>query len=158
GAENDARVFRDWVASPAGGAVPADHVHLIVSSQFEPSRSPQVARPNVSDIEEPFARLHEIAVRNASEANGLRVGRRLYIYLAGHAFTPSINNAALLLANATRQRVADHVPGQLWADWVLRAGYFSEVVLFMDCSRQLVPVAPLRVPPFSLHEAPKAVG
>src|SRR5262249_39567650 len=63
----------------------------------------------------------------------------------------------LLLANATPQRVTYHVSGQLWADLLPRAGYFSEVVLFMDCSRQWVLAAPLRVPPFLLPDASRAV-
>jgi hypothetical protein len=75
------------------------------------------------------------------------VGRRLYIFLAGHGFSPSGDEAALLMANATRGRTY-HVPGRPYANWFLRAGFFDEVILFMDCCRERYPQAPLRVLPY----------
>jgi hypothetical protein len=70
---------------------------------------------------------------------------------------PSGDEAALLLANATRGRV-HHVPGRPYANWFLRSGYFDEVMLFMDCDRERYPQAPLRMVPWADVPDVSAVG
>lgn len=154
GPENDARAFHAWLTQRAG--VPAEHVKLIVSSDFQPADRPLDAMPTSERIERAFDELCEVAQRNDERMEGLKVGRRLYIFLAGHGFTPSGDEAALLMANATRGRTY-HVPGRPYANWFLRAGFFDEVILFMDCCRERYPQAPLRVPPYIDLTDPTAV-
>jgi hypothetical protein len=148
GPENDARSIYEWVTAESGGAVPIEHVHLVVSSQFPMEASALSAHPNMADAIAPFERLNEVAYENDRQSRGLRVGRRLYLYMSGHGFAPSLDENALLLANATRQRVGYHVPGVSWARWLLDAGYFDELLLFMDCSRELLPQVPASPLPF----------
>src|SRR5262245_55141594 len=103
GPENDARAFRDWVISPTGGNVPndKDHVVLIVSSDYKPApKTPDDARPMIMDVHSAFERLQNKAQQNADKGKGLQVGRRLYIYMAGHGFAPRDDQTALLMANA----------------------------------------------------------
>jgi hypothetical protein len=155
GPENDARAFHDWLTQRAG--VPAEHTKLIVSSDFVPPATTALkARPTSERIEEAFDELCEVARQNDARMEGLKVGRRLYIFLAGHGFTPSGDEAALLMANATPGRTY-HVPGRPYANWFLRAGFFDEVILFMDCCRERYPQAPLRVPPYIDLTDPSAV-
>jgi hypothetical protein len=146
GPENDAIAFHEWVVNKAG--VPPAQAKRILSSDFAPFADTALeAKPTCERIEEQFDALCAVAEENANKGIGEKVGRRLYIYLAGHGCTPSGDEAALLMANATRRRVY-HVPGRPYANWFLRAGYFDEVVLFMDCCRERYPQAPIRVLPY----------
>jgi uncharacterized caspase-like protein len=149
GPDNDARAFRDWLIDPAGGAVPEDHVNLIVTSQWKiPFRSVRSARPTEERIREAIEDLQDIAQKNAEQTGDRRVGRRLYLYLAGHGFAPGDNKTALLMANATKQRVGPpyHVLAEYTADWFYHAGYFGEILLFMDCCREVYAVPALNMP------------
>ena len=65
----------------------------------------------------------------------LRGGRRLYIFYAGHGFGTDFDNGGIL--------TSDYVPdwtGGSWnliktVNWITMAGWFKEVVVFMDCCR-----------------------
>jgi hypothetical protein len=157
GPENDAHAFADWVRSPAGGGVPEGHVRLILSSDFPPAESASRAEPTPGRVEALFDELDDVAQRNKDAMQGLRVGRRLYLYLAGHGCAPILDESVLLMANATRRRAGYHIPGKPWANWFYRAGYFDEILLFMDCCRENYPQAPLNVPSYIDVTAPDAV-
>lgn len=148
GPENDARSIYEWVTAESGGDVPADHVRMVVSSQYPRESSALAAHPNMADAIAPFERLNDVADENNRQGRSFRVGRRLYLYMSGHGFAPSLEENALLLANATRQRAGYHVPGVSWARWLLDAGYFDELLLFMDCSRDSLPQVPATPLPF----------
>jgi hypothetical protein len=157
GPQNDAKAFADWVRSPAGGGVPENHVRLILSSDFAPADSASLAEPTPGRVEALFDELDDVAQRNKDRMEGLRVGRRLYLYMAGHGCAPILDESVLLMANATRRRAGYHIPGKPWANWFYRAGYFDEILLFMDCCRENYPQAPLNVPSYIDVTAPDAV-
>jgi hypothetical protein len=157
GPQNDAKAFADWVRSPAGGGVPEDHVRLILSSDFAPADSASRAEPTPGRVEALFDELDDIAQRNKERMEGLRVGRRLYLYMVGHGCAPILDESVLLMANATRRRAGYHIPGKPWANWFYRAGYFDEILLFMDCCRENYPQAPLNIPSYIDVTAPDAV-
>lgn len=158
GPENDARAFHAWLTRRAG--VPEARVRCIVSSdsEFKSTASGVLhARPTSERIEQAFDELCELASSNDAKGEGLRVGRRLYIFLAGHGFTPTGEEVALLVANATRDRTY-HVAGRPYANYFVKAGIFDEVVLFMDCCRErYLRQVPLRVPPYVDLTDPTAV-
>ena len=151
GPENDARAFRDWVISPTGGHVPDDsdapddgavHLQLILSSSFKPFKLARHAHPVVSEIQNAFLKLHEIHLQNIDRGTP-RIGRRLYIYMAGHGIAPSASRAvnqyesALLMADASSLFYGSsyHIPGAYTASWFGLNDCFEEVYLFMDCCR-----------------------
>ena len=155
--EHDARAFFDWLVSPDWGAVPEDNIELVVSSgvfrgrkkltEFKPdSRSPIDALPGIAEIQRAFDRLHDMANENASKGKGHYLGRRLYIYLSGHGFAPSDQEAALYAANVTRDRLGYHILGRYNADWFFHAACFDEILLFVDCCRARNPVEDLNKP------------
>lgn len=152
GAERDAEAFYAWVTSLDGGGVPADHKHakLIRSSDYTPRpfANALAAAPTESVIMQFFDGLQDEAQAKADKGEDNRLGRRLYLYFAGHGFAPTFEDSALLMANATRVRVGYHIPGKAWADWFYRAGYFDEMILLMDCCRENYSRAPLNVPRF----------
>ena len=146
GPENDACRFRDWLLSPGGGNIdphdPARITLILSSEQFDPQDDPLRAKPTLAELEYAFDRLIE-----RGEAADDYLGRRLYIYLAGHGFGPDVEEAALLMANASRRRMY-HIPGRSYARWFRMAAIFQEIVLFMDCCRDDYPRVPLHVPPW----------
>jgi hypothetical protein len=130
GPERDALDFRDWLTDKAGGAVPIENVRLIQSSDFDTPNSVVSAQPTTQQIERAF---DEIFLE-AEDAGG-RAGRRLYVYLAGHGSSPELRATVLFMANAARGTTGHHVGGPQYADYFRQAGFFDEVVLFMDCCR-----------------------
>jgi hypothetical protein len=132
GPENDAQAFCSWLTSSRGGAVPRENVDLILSSDFGPPfASADMASPTTLQIERALKSRRLAAER--STADGERP-RRLYLYFAGHGFSISTKHTALLTANADTI-TPYHEAGEWLADWFREAGYFDEVILFMDCCR-----------------------
>jgi hypothetical protein len=69
---------------------------------------------------------------NREAGKGLRVGRRIYLFMSGHGFSPARQRGCLFSANATdRQGFNVHATG--WLSWLQDSGYFREFVLWMDC-------------------------
>lgn len=157
GPENDATAFYEWVVSAKGGNVPKEHTALVLSSNYPPAATPRQAQPCLSVIENAFDDLQDIADKNAAAGNGRRTGRRLYIYLSGHGCAPRLHDSALLTAEATRKRAGYHVLGKLFADWFLRANFFDEAVLFMDCCRESYEQTVPRFPPYIPITGPDAL-
>src|SRR3954452_5954523 len=120
GSENDASAFYTWVTSPDGGAVPQEQAALIVSSAFKPPFNSQAdAMPTAEAIKLAFDHLKEIADENDERGLGLSVGDRLYIFMAGHGFAPSLDDqlTALLTAEASvTTSELNHVVGSYMAD------------------------------------------
>ena len=148
GPERDAKAFYNWLVSPTGGDVPPGNVTLIVSSYYTPPfASRSSAKPIAQDVQDAFDNLQDIATDNNKKKKGLRTGRRLYIYFAGHGFSPRPDQTALLMANAAFEKVGPlyHILGQYTADWFFRTAYFDEIMLFMDCCRETVSVSGLNM-------------
>ena len=136
GPEADANDFYEWLTSTRGGDV--QNVRKIVSSDFPSDRKP------TDEIAQEFDDLQGQAFRRGFAQ---RIGRRLYVYVAGHGVglpfqhDPERSDAALLLANAT-QTNGTHVMTKVRALYFLNAGIFDEIAVFMDCCRQTVPLNP----------------
>jgi hypothetical protein len=145
GPENDANAFEAWALSPEGGAIPKGHVYKILSSEF-PENFPIVsdAKPADAEIIKVFVNLRNISEKNKSARIGPRVGRRLYIFMAGHGIAPTpygdklTKEAALLCANVEKGTLStsrSHIPGVYAASWFGATKCFDEIFLFMDCCR-----------------------
>jgi len=144
GPELDAEEFYDWLTSPAGGDVPSHHVDKIVSSRFQPAPPAPPASLPAYEVIQAFYRLQAEAFANQIPR---RLGRRLYIYAAGHGVGLSIrddpdqSDAAFLIADATPYNTT-HVMVKFNALYFLNAGIFDEVVVFMDCCRNPLSLTP----------------
>ena len=143
GPENDAKDFEQWLLDPQGGDVPADNIKRILSSDFAVTADPLDAEPTTIRLERAFDTLYDLG-----NTNGGKAGRRLYIYLAGHGFAPSLEDAALLMANAARGKSGHHISGKTYANWFKQSAFFDEVVLFMDCCREHSARAGVRPTPY----------
>ena len=138
GPEQDAEEFYDWLTSSAGGDVPPDHVDKFVSSEFQLAPPAAPVRLPAQEVAQAFDRLHAAALGTSGIPR--RLGRRLYVYAAGHGAAlpfsadPERSDAALLVADATKFNAA-HVMTKVRALYFLNAGIFDEIVVFMDCCR-----------------------
>lgn len=180
GPENDAWRFYEWLTSPEGGGLPVSQASptegqspniglragnqavLILSSDYSPPASEVAdALPTEMEILRAFGKLKSIANRNLRDDGSARVGRRLYIFFAGHGFaptfgvTPSLDDAALLMANAEYKAPGFHIPGKPYANWFFIAGLFDEVILLMDCCRDNYPNYPLNPVKYDVLTAPR---
>ncbi|MBU0792162.1 MAG: hypothetical protein KKC55_17090 [Gammaproteobacteria bacterium] len=138
GPERDARAVNDWLADEAGGGVPEAN-RLMVTSDMYPDPFPTelvagqervAARPNVDELSGCFGWLIELY----TSANKLRLGRRLYVYFAGHGFGVADCDGGVYAANAS-PGIRHHFYVQNWFNWLYHNAYFDEFVLWMDsCS------------------------
>jgi hypothetical protein len=138
GPERDATAFYDWVISPTGGQVLPQNVWLIRTSDFKDPAEPTELR-----IDDAFTELYLLA-----QKRGGVLGRRLYIFLAGHGFAQDLSEASLLTANARQKLYSHHIPGRKYADWFRASAYFEEIALFVDCCRNIHKRAPPKTVPF----------
>jgi hypothetical protein len=132
GPDNDALEIYDWITSAGGGDVPKENVALVRSSNYPAASQALGALPGKQQIIDAFDNLDAIAEANDQANLGLRVGRRLYLYMSGHGFAPRRREGAVFVANATRTRT-HHVFASRWHEWFSNAEYFDELVLWMDC-------------------------
>jgi hypothetical protein len=139
----DATNFCQWLLAPEGGGLPADNVHLIVSPPGT-SSDPFDARPVQRDIDNALSRL----VGNG----GMRVGRRLYFYFAGHGIGSSVDDVSMLMANASAERLYRNIGLQPYRSFFRDRGLFDELVFILDCSRdRYINVRPTP-PEFDLYQ------
>ncbi len=144
----DAQDFCDWLTSPAGGGLAPDGDHHIWRIVW-----PDGAAVSSEDQVEPAIRravraIQQTADLNASQGKPRRVGRRLYVYMAGHGFSPREDQTALLMPDFSADCMGPpyHWLGEYTANWFYEAGYFDEVLLFMDCCRRIQGFPALHMP------------
>jgi hypothetical protein len=153
GAENDARDFYAWVTSPNGGKVDKVNATPLVSSDFAPSTTAENAKPATQEIEAFFTKIDDAAEANNKAGLGLKAGNRLWLFFSGHGFAPSLDRSAVLLANATANRV-HNVAAMLWADRLYEGGWFDEIFLFQDACRSPITGGDLILPFLRKRSAP----
>jgi uncharacterized caspase-like protein len=130
GAVGDAERFKDWVTSPLGGNITdPDRVKMLTSPTD--GQDNQVATPAFDEIYKYFMSLRSAIITRGDP------GRRLYIFLSGHGISAKGQQDALLMATAMQPNLWDNFAGNLWAEGIAQAALFHEVVLFMDCCRDL---------------------
>jgi hypothetical protein len=132
GPDRDSAAVIEWLTDPKGGDVPAANVRGFRSATYPDPFLEGKVEPRKGDVIGAFRWLDGIASRHNADMQGMTVGRRLYLYATGHGFGRGRAKAALFMANATAQRRA-HLEASAWADWLYRATYFEEYVIWMDC-------------------------
>jgi hypothetical protein len=141
GPANDVAAMTSWLVGTAG--VPCDHIVVMNSSgsgtdcktlgQWGGSNHP--SRNDLYSLLEQH--VEESTLRSLT--GNPRIGRRLWVYMAGHGFS---------LRSATREVciiTADSLPDTLvrnacvtrFIDWIAQEPAFDEVVLFLDCCSEV---------------------
>ena len=128
GSNNDADLFRQWLIAPDGGGLDPHNVTYLISAGAP-------GRPRGEEIENVILQFFD-----HYNTTGARRGRRLYLYFAGHGVTPAQDpygvDCALVMGDAVRLALRS-MPGRLAATRVRSATLFDEIVLFMDCCREV---------------------
>lgn len=156
---NDVEAVVSWLTDPAGGNIPNRRPNLQVITSPPPGApvAGAVPTPTSVELEAALQELDRIAQENREAMRGEQVGRRLYLYMSGHGFSPSRERGCLYAANA-RERSGDNVHASGWLAWLQDAGYFREFVLWMDCCMNRMLFLPPRDPPLPPVNAPAPPG
>lgn len=127
GSINDCQLFCQWLADPAGGGLDPRNI------TFYASQDPTDECPFGNQVANLILALQQRAWRD-----GTPVGRRLYLFFSGHGVAPpnQSNDCGLVMANAMPAAIRAFVGGKVAAD-LRRSGWFEEVVLVMDCCREV---------------------
>ena len=129
GPVNDANDIRDWLIDAKGGGLPKANVTSITS----PTPVPPAGAPVRDEIQQAFIDLADQAELKRTQTGSPLLGRRLYIYVSGHGFSPKLNQGCLLAGNAGGNTQGNNVFITEWLQQFQDAGYFFETVLWMDC-------------------------
>ncbi|MBI3270466.1 MAG: caspase family protein [Planctomycetes bacterium] len=131
GPPNDADRFADWLRHPDRGGLEPDHVRLVPN--------PDGQAPRAVDIADAIT-----SILSTADLDKEKVGRRFYLFLAGHGAGDENepDDVGLLPATYSRSDMY-YIVGRRWVNALARLGAFDEFVLFMDCCRVEEPVTPL---------------
>ncbi len=150
GPRNDVDAIRAWLLDPAGGGFD-DPAHIFDISGI-PAGPAGSAVPTAAQLDDLIAKFDEIAQANRAAGKGLQVGRRVYIYMSGHGFSPGRQRACLFTADA-RERLGHNVHATGWLNWLQDSGYFREFVLWVDACMNRASFLQPHDPPLSLVAA-----
>ena len=135
GSERDALEVANWLKAKDGGDLPddRDHINLICTSGFQGEPTATKGEPQQQRLRDAFAALVQVGKEKPrASRDDPMLGRRLYIYMSGHGFSPSRYRGALYVANATPDN-GWHSYASGWLEWFQDNFYFKEYVLWMDC-------------------------
>lgn len=147
---NDVSNVKNWLLSRTGGDVPAANVRTLVTAPALLAL-PETAPLNVTwapTFPEFQAELDSL-IRAPNGEFISRANARLYLYFSGHGYTNGrwdMPSAALWGADAWQMTSPANLPGTLFAQAVAKLALFGQIVLIMDCCRDLSATAPYGVP------------
>jgi len=152
---NDVERFRAWLLSDG---VPEDNIIRLQTDQALLQLTPEAVKqqplaawsPTYPLFSETFVNL----VQDQKTGKFLRRPGRLYLYFSGHGFSASKDvtpRASLFAANAYGIRVSN-IAGSLYAETVQQGALFTEVVLIMDCCRDVEMNVPYNIPEINVVE------
>lgn len=136
---NDADAFRSWLVDPQKGAVPAANIKYKVTDGYpNPDTTDQPTRDQIEEL------FHDLVDKGR---RGGPIGRRLYIFMAGHGFSQrgDMSEAALYAANADTS-MPYHVAATAYAEWFRYNAVFEEIVLIADFCRTTNPALNITPP------------
>ena len=140
---NDVDAVKQWLLSPTGGGFPDDSNIDVVKSDAAAAAS--TAHPTADELETILGTIDKKAVAQRNATGDRVIGRRLYLFMTGHGFSPARQRACLFTANA-QERLSFNVHATGWLNWFQDAGYFREFVLWMDCCMNRLQFLPPRDP------------
>jgi hypothetical protein len=136
-AARDALAFRDWLVSPTGGALPPANVAVVTVPDTLLFGDVLEARPKMDEVLLALDSINE-RIRSHVAVNPQDWGRsRIYIYAAGHGVALPNGEGAVLMANAKPKVLGFNIDLSLYAKWYLECGLVREVVVFVDCCREV---------------------
>jgi hypothetical protein len=149
GAAQDAVRFHAWLCDPVGGGLSRETAKppIIATSRVA---NPLDAEPAYHQIQRAFRELSLQWARNNAAGRGEPLGRRLWVYFAGHGANlarPGEPRVPVWFAADAREGDAAHVAGVLWAMWTAQSCLFEELVVIVDACGIILPNVPVGPPP-----------
>lgn len=138
GPRNDVAHIRKWLVDPNGGNVKRRNIHLLTTPRRLFGQAPPAGATEWTPDQTGFRNAYEKIVTEDGEYVR-RDNSRLYLYFSGHGFSLAADTnakAALFAANAIGI-VRPNIPGTVYAEAVKRVALFKEIVLIMDCCRDV---------------------
>jgi hypothetical protein len=135
GPPRDVARFHQWLIDPKGGDVNPNQITSIVSPASPANVNPDQTPPTFNDFQSTFKQL----ITGGGNNIQYHSNSRLYLYFSGHGFCEYQNampHAAIYAANASRW-AHYNIAGTLFALWAKEAAVFGEIVLVMDCCRDV---------------------
>lgn len=149
GPEADGLAFAEWLTRVDGGDLPTGNITHIRSADFEPIGDVYDAKPRDMQLNKALdSLLREGTGRERRWKE--KAGERLYLFFAGHGFTAgsSLSDPALFSAVAQHGDTA-HIAGYRYAAKIANAGFFDEIMLFMDCCQDTLKSSQVLEPTWS---------
>jgi uncharacterized caspase-like protein len=141
GPDNDAAAVADWLRHPDGGDLPDENIRVVRSADFpDPFTDNNSVGPQQRAIEEA---LNDLADLPPTVHEGQYAGRRVYIYVSGHGFGRTDDEAAIVTADAKRTRPLN-VLVTSWVSCLKDAARFQEYVLWVDACATRRPLSFLK--------------
>lgn len=150
GPDNDVAAVAAWLRRPTGGGLPADHVRVVCSADAPDPFVNGRGLPDQAGVVDALKALKDLPKQYRDEENRQFGGRRLYVYLSGHGLAAMRLQAALVTAEAVKER-ASNVDVTSWTKWLAEAATFKEIVLWAD-------ICSIRAQPTLLQATPIASG
>ncbi|HHJ13968.1 MAG TPA: hypothetical protein ENJ79_06260 [Gammaproteobacteria bacterium] len=149
GPESDGNALFNWLSSPDGGNLPHQNIVHIKSSDFVPNNDVYEAKPTEIQLKKALDKLLR-ENRDGEREWKDKAGKRLYLFFAGHGFTAgsSLTEPALFSAVAQDGDTA-HIAGYRYAAKIANAGFFDEILLFMDCCQDVLKSSQVLEPTWS---------
>ena len=129
----------EWLTDPNGGNVKPANIYRL-TTPHDLIVAPQDGAPDAATWtpdQGAFIRAYQdITIENGEYR---RRDSRLYLYFSGHGFSQSADTtarAALFAANAYGP-ARPNIPGTVYAEAAKRVAVFKEIVLIMDCCRDV---------------------
>ena len=143
GPVRDAEIFCEWLTDPDCGDLDMQNIECLLTTNFHPPdpTGPQDAHPIPNEIDALFEKFVSKGLQG-------RVGKRLYIFVAGHGFSdPQDTETNCLYAANARSYFPYSTAVTHYASWFHRNAVFDEIVLIMDCCRTTNPMHCVNPPP-----------
>ena len=127
GAINDCQLFCQWLVDPDGGGL--DPRNITFYASIDPTDECPFGNQVANLI---------LSLQQRAWENGTPVGRRIYLFFSGHGVAPPnhSDDCGLVMANALPAAIRAFIGGKVATD-LRRSGWFEEVVLVMDCCREV---------------------
>jgi hypothetical protein len=139
GPDNDAAAISAWLRDPAGGGLPDDNVHELLSAKAPDPFADGRAEPHQRMV---MTILDSIAELPKNAFGGQWAGRRLYIYISGHGWANRRDEAALVTAEASAASPLN-VLVTSWIELMMQTAPFQELVFWGDTCATRTPLTRL---------------
>lgn len=142
GPPNDVKRIEHWLQDVNGGNVPSANICRLLTPPvlMRPplGGAPGNGKPWIPNRERFTAAFNQIAL-DPTTGQYKRHDGRLYLYFSGHGFSQSVDmtaRAALFAADAFGIS-RPNIPGTVYAEAAKRVALFREIILIMDCCRDV---------------------